>query len=85
VSGLNLGSSWSDQLSVEMLVDYITGQLGGVRVRPRPLVASCDVFVCDMQDQEFCSAITRVIIAGDSITDKPVKSSITAKNTRVCW
>ena len=33
VSGLNLGSSWCDQLSVEMMVDYITGQLGGVKVR----------------------------------------------------
>jgi len=33
VSGLNLGSSWCDQLSVEMLVDYITGQLGGLAVR----------------------------------------------------
>lgn len=32
LSGLNLGSSWSDQLSVEMLTDYITGQLGGVKV-----------------------------------------------------
>ena len=31
-SGLNLGSSWSDQLSVELLVDYITGQLGGEEV-----------------------------------------------------
>lgn len=33
VSGLNLGSSWCDQLSVEMLVDCITGQLGGLAVR----------------------------------------------------
>ena len=33
VSGLNLGSSWCDQLSVEMFVDYITGQLGGPAVR----------------------------------------------------
>ena len=32
LSGLNLGSSWSDQLSVELLVDYITGQLGGEAV-----------------------------------------------------
>lgn len=32
VSGLNLGSSWTDQLSVEMMTDYITGQLGGVKV-----------------------------------------------------
>lgn len=32
VSGLNLGSSWSDQLSIEMMVDYVTGQLGGVDV-----------------------------------------------------
>ena len=34
MSGLNLGSSWSDLLSVEMMTDYITGQLGGVKVRP---------------------------------------------------
>ena len=33
VSGLCLGSSWCDQLSVEMLVDYVTGQLGGGKVR----------------------------------------------------
>ena len=33
VSGLNLGSLWCDQLSVEMFVDYITGQLGGPAVR----------------------------------------------------
>lgn len=32
LSGLNLGSSWCDQLSIEMLVDYITGQLGGDNV-----------------------------------------------------
>ena len=32
LSGLNLGSSWSDQLSVELLVDYITGQLGEAAV-----------------------------------------------------
>ena len=32
VSGLGIGSSWSDQLSIEMLVDYITGQLGGASV-----------------------------------------------------
>ena len=35
VSGLNLGSSWCDQLSVTLLVDYITGQLGGPAVRHR--------------------------------------------------
>jgi DNA polymerase delta subunit 2 len=29
VSGLGIGSSWSDQLSIQLLVDYITGQLGG--------------------------------------------------------
>ena len=31
LSGLNLGSSWCDQLSIEMMVDYITGQLGGAK------------------------------------------------------
>ncbi|CAI8054295.1 DNA polymerase delta subunit 2 [Geodia barretti] len=30
VSGLGMGSSWCDQLSLEMFVDYVTGQLGGV-------------------------------------------------------
>ena len=30
VSGLGMGSSWCDQLSIEMLVDYVTSQLGGV-------------------------------------------------------
>ena len=32
VSGLGMGSSWCDQLSLEMLVDYVTGQLGGPSV-----------------------------------------------------
>lgn len=32
VSGLNLGSMWSSQLSVQMMVDYIAGQLGGPKV-----------------------------------------------------
>ena len=32
VSGLEMGSSWCDQLKIEMLVDYITGQLGGAEV-----------------------------------------------------
>ena len=32
LSGLNLGSSWCDQLSTEMMVDYVTGQLGGAKV-----------------------------------------------------
>ena len=35
VSGLGMGSSWCDQLSIEMMVDYITGQLGGVSVSQR--------------------------------------------------
>ncbi len=56
MSGLNLGSSWSDQLSVEMMVDYVTGQLGGP------------------EDQQFCSNIVRVVVAGNSITDKPLKA-----------
>lgn len=41
VSGLNLGSSWCDQLSVEMFVDYITGQLGGPAVRIKQNVIVC--------------------------------------------
>eukprot|EP00731_Ephydatia_muelleri_P028441 Em0020g85a len=28
VSGLNLGSPWCDRVSIEMFVDYVTGQLG---------------------------------------------------------
>jgi len=32
VSGLNLGSSSSDQFSIETMVDYVTGQLGGAKV-----------------------------------------------------
>jgi DNA polymerase delta subunit 2 len=28
VSGLNIGSEWSDQLFIQLLVDYINGQLG---------------------------------------------------------
>ena len=32
VSGLNIGSAWFDQLSIQMLVDYITGQAGGPQV-----------------------------------------------------
>ncbi len=32
VSGWNLGSSSCDQLSVDMMVDYVTGQLGGAKV-----------------------------------------------------
>lgn len=32
VSGLNLGSAWCDQISVEMLMDYITGQMGAPEV-----------------------------------------------------
>ena len=39
VSGLNLGSSWCDQLSVEMFVDYITGQLGGPAVRLKQVIS----------------------------------------------
>ena len=41
VSGLNLGSSWCDQLSVEMFVDYITGQLGGPSVRLKQDISVC--------------------------------------------
>ena len=44
---------------MEMLVDYITGQLGGPG------------------DQQFCSDIVRVIVAGNSISDKPVESAET--------
>ena len=40
VSGLNVGSSWFDQLSIQMFVDYITGQLGGQLVSYRYLLTS---------------------------------------------
>ena len=33
VSGLNLGSPWCDRVSIEMFVDYVTGQLGAHKVR----------------------------------------------------
>ena len=45
VSGLNLGSSWCDQLSVEMFVDYVTGQLGTPAVRMSSHVPSSYVMV----------------------------------------
>ena len=32
VSGLNIGSAWYDQLSIQTFVDYVTGQLGGPKV-----------------------------------------------------
>ena len=38
VSGLNLGSSHSDQFSIETMVDYITGQLGGAKVGTGSLI-----------------------------------------------
>ena len=46
VSGLGIGSSWSDQLSIEMLVDYITGQLGGVSVSFTFIFTLLFSFVC---------------------------------------
>ena len=32
VSGLNVGSLWSDHTSLQMLIDYISGQIGGDKV-----------------------------------------------------
>ena len=32
MSGLNIGSEWTDQLSISLLVDYISGQLGDIDV-----------------------------------------------------
>ena len=29
ISGLNVGSPWSDRLSLEVMVDYICGQAAG--------------------------------------------------------
>jgi DNA polymerase delta subunit 2 len=58
VSGLNVGSDHCSQLSIEMLVDYLAGHLGGPK------------------DHEHIRHVARVIIAGNSITDKPAKSNI---------
>ena len=44
---------------------------------PSPLI----IFL-QSQAQEFCSNMVRVIIAGNSITDKPVKAS-TVKDSKV--
>ena len=58
VSGLNIGSDHCSQLSVEVLVDYLAGHLGGPR------------------DRDHLRRVVRVIIAGNSITDKPTKSAV---------
>ena len=55
LSGLNVGSNHSDQLSVEMMVDYLTGFCGAP------------------EDQKQMSKVVRVVVAGNSITDKPAK------------
>ena len=46
VSGLNIGSAWFDQLSIQMLVDYITGQAGGPQVSV--IKCSCACVVVDI-------------------------------------
>lgn len=53
VSGLGIGSSWSDQLSIEMLVDYITGQLGGVSVSSTFIFTLIFSFVCPYRTRSF--------------------------------
>ena len=44
VSGLNLGSAWCDQLSIQLLVDYLSGQLGAYNVSVG--VGVCVVYEC---------------------------------------
>ncbi len=84
VSGLNVGSKWCDQLSIEMMVDYIAGQLGGANVRPHPFIFNWVInLIFTFQDQKMCCNIVRVIIAGNSITDKPIKSAISTKTNQV--
>lgn len=57
MSGFNVGSAHCDQLSLQLFINYITGNsVGGA-------AADC------------CSRIVRLIVAGNSITDNPVKSS----------
>ena len=63
MSGLNIGSSHCDQLSLQLFIDYITGSVGGAAGH--------------------CSNIVRLIVAGNSITDNPVKSSTANDDTKV--
>ena len=63
VSGLNVGSSHCDQLSLQLFIDYITGSVGGTA--------------------GYCSSIVRLIVAGNSITDNPVKSSTANDDKKV--
>ena len=58
VSGLNVGSAHCNQLALQLMVDYLSGCLGGV------------------EDQAKMRKVVRVIVAGNSITNKPVKSFI---------
>lgn len=58
VSGLNVGSAHCDQLALQLMVDYLSGCLGGV------------------EDQAKMRKVVRVIVAGNSVTNKPVESSI---------
>ena len=58
VSGLNVGSAHCDQLALQLMVDYLSGCLGGV------------------EDQARMRKVVRVIVAGNSITNKPVESSV---------
>ncbi|XP_013408410.1 DNA polymerase delta subunit 2-like [Lingula anatina] len=52
VSGLDIGGKSSNLLSVQMLVDVLTGQLG------------------DEGEQETCASISRLIIAGNSLSQE---------------
>ena len=63
MSGLNIGSSHCDQLSLQLFIDYITGSVGGAA--------------------SHCSNIVRLIIAGNSITDNPVKPLVTNDDKKV--
>ena len=50
VSGFNLGSAVASSMQLEMLVDVVSGQLGGDA------------------EQQFCASISRMIIAGNSLS-----------------
>lgn len=68
-----------------MFADYITGQLGATTVSYEAdslHVVTSSFVLAFFQDQRFCSNIVRIIIAGDSITDKPVKAA-SVKDSKV--
>lgn len=75
VSGLNVGSSSSNPLQLQLLVDHITGHLGDEKVLPAYHGFSFHVFqsnyisfVCiDKQEQLSAAQIVQVVVAGNSV------------------